>query len=286
VPIRVFVVRQAIFGNVDVTSGASPIDLPSTSPALAIIATEGITVSGTVHVSQGNLSSGTCTGVDGQSSYDEEPGQVMTAGGGGGGAATAGGNGGMMGPMGSPPGGTPSGMDSLEPLRGGCAGGGTYSVEDPTYGYPGGPGGGAIQLSSRTQIEIDGTINVNGVDGGGGGDQSTNFVLGGGGGGGVLLEAPTVAIGSVGALSAAGGNGFGCMPSGAYCGGGGNGATGSVAAGAGGDSDFDHSHPTMTSGAGGGGLGRIRINTPTASYASTATSVLNGHLTTGTLRTR
>jgi hypothetical protein len=50
---------------------------------------------------------------------------------------------------------------SLVPLRGGCPGGADTDGVNPTSPY-GGPGGGAVQLSSRTKIEIDGVIDVRG----------------------------------------------------------------------------------------------------------------------------
>ena len=96
-------------------------------------------------------------------------------------------------------------------LVGGGSGGTVMlmDIPEPVETYPGGAGGGAIQLVAGTQITLAGIINA----GGGGG---TNGELSGGGAGGtVILESPVVAIGATGGIAANGGGGAGCTVDGA-----------------------------------------------------------------------
>lgn len=100
---------------------------------------------------------------------------------GGGGGAGYGGSGGMGGDgdNGDEVGG--DGGDLLDPPEmphGGCAGGDAGSVVGGVMPAAGGPGGGAIHLSARGDIQISGVVDVGGSGGGGG-----EFEGGGGGGG-------------------------------------------------------------------------------------------------------
>jgi hypothetical protein len=229
-------------------------------------------------------------------------------GGGGGGGYSAGAVGGASSQF---PGGTAGKAqfdDTLVPLRGGCPGG-----EDGAgfYDAPGG-GGGAIQISSATKIEITGFGKIDASGGGGAGipQQNSTAAGGGGGGGAILLEAPTVTLdGADVVLSTKGGagggtgmnvdgtaiaigedGGTGAAPAqGGYQttpGGflhGGNGGTHVVAPTAG------SSPPSGTAGAGsggGGGGGQVRFNTSDGNvtirnganvYSKTATGMVARH---------
>jgi hypothetical protein len=130
-------------------------------------------------------------------------------GGGGGGGYSAGAVGGASGqPL---PGGTAGKAqfdNTLVPLHGGCPGG-----EDGAgfYATPGG-GGGAIQISSATRIEITGVGKIDASGGGGAGVPQTSGSAGGGGGGGgaIFLEAPVILLdGTDVVLSTKGGGGGG-----------------------------------------------------------------------------
>lgn len=96
----------------------------------------------------------------------------------------------------------------LIPLRGGCTGG-----EAGSGGYNGvGGGGGAIQISSATQITITEVGVIDASGGGGCAVPSTAGMAGGGAGsgGGILLEAPSVVLsGADVVLSTKGGGGGG-----------------------------------------------------------------------------
>lgn len=124
--------------------------------------------------------------------------------GGGGGGAGFGGDGGKGGIGGEA--GDNGGNGSVASLpswriRGGCRGGrgGRSTVE-------GGPGGGAIQLTARERISIDGTVNASG--GGGSGVQVAHAGGGGGGSGGFIgLDAPSVVLLAGAVLAANGGGG-------------------------------------------------------------------------------
>lgn len=187
------------------------------------------------------------------------------SGAGGSGFGSPGGSGGAARGVAGGRGGAATGNESLVPLRGGC----------------GGRAGGAIQLVSRSQINIAGTVAANGLPGAGAGRSGGG---GGASGGGILLEAPIVTV--LGTVVANGGAGGGCRDAEAThvdstsavgsigCmirengvvqavkGGGGNGAAGSSPATNGVDGVW--SGPTFYKtygGGGGGGVGRIRVNT-------------------------
>jgi hypothetical protein len=189
----------------------------------------------------------------GGSSCNGETVADITGGGGGGGFGSEGGPGGDGT---SDPGGAQGvlvGNATLVPLRGGCSGGGNPGVD-------GGVGGGALQITSRTMIELTaaGDIAANGLPGTSGSESGG---AGGGSGGGLLLEAPSVKVdGPISAIGAGGTcNNMGAdVPLGAMCDGTnhGSGGDGSSSGDAG-----EGTTGTMTGGGGGGGAGRIRINT-------------------------
>ena len=125
------------------------------------------------------------------------------AGGGGGGFSTPGGAGGETDERAGAAGGEAGFVAfPLEPLEGGCAGGGLS--ED----VRGGAGGGAVQVSVAGQLGVTGAILA--VGGGGpGGAEGTLGGSGGGSGGAVLLEAAVLVLEDGARLSAAGGGGGG-----------------------------------------------------------------------------
>jgi hypothetical protein len=165
-----------------------------------------------------------------------------------------------------------------EVLTGGSGGGrGSPNPCGLTTPIVGGAGGGALQLSARTSIELTGSIDVggggggrgkdcggvNGGSGGGGGSggmlylQSPVFLggailgaNGGGGGGGSSDGGATMGGPGTNATAAAGGLGGGGSGDG---GGGGGGASGTADGGAG----ADRSGINDNAGGGGGGTGRI-----------------------------
>jgi hypothetical protein len=185
---------------------------------------------------------------------------------GGGGFGGQGGNGGSV--LGVSGGGGKARGDTignaqLVPLRGGCRGG---EHDTGTFGIP----GGALQITSRTAIRVNGHVSA---PGGGG-----SVTAGGGSGGGVLLEAPEVSVaggvfvngggGGCGGFGsgqsgsndstdpAPGHSGSGCLPDAS----GGDG--GSLATPARSGTNVDAAaFPGQNAAAGGGGVGRIRINT-------------------------
>ncbi len=137
-------------------------------------------------------------------------------GGGGGGFQGAGGNGGDgnddgfdQGDLG--PGGEATTAAPVSPL-GGCPGGDGGDGEDD--GGNGGVGGGAVYLSSGTEVEIRGGVQAGGSGARGGQDNGMGFADAGGGGGGsggyIFLEAPIVSVsGAVAANGGGGGEGSG-----------------------------------------------------------------------------
>jgi hypothetical protein len=150
-------------------------------------------------------------------------------------------------------------LPTIIPLQGGSAGG----WADDLASYPG-AGGGGLQISAGSNIEVTnaGVINANGG----------GFYGGGGSGGAILLEAPSVTIHGI--VVANGGSGGSYLSSG-HPGGqngqlngtpavgyydGGNGGAGSTINGANGGV-FDAGSASTSVSAGGGGVGWIRINT-------------------------
>jgi hypothetical protein len=143
-------------------------------------------------------------------------------GGGGGGFGGAGGNGGTgsQGAAGGA-GGDADPNDIVDRLQGGsgggAGGGGGAGMANPGYGSGGGGGGGAIQIGSCKEINIEGSITVNGGEGGPG-DLGAG---GGGSGGAVVLHAPKISIS--GSVNAKGGTGGASAQAGEAGGGGGGG---------------------------------------------------------------
>jgi len=188
----------------------------------------------------------------------------------------------------------------------GCAGG-------TPEGLIGGYGGGALQITSRTQIKLSQNSSIR-ADGYAGYapmlpiDYSpyTEAIPGGGGGGGsLLLEALVVTLDNAASLTANGGGGTsgdlkmavsssttgqslgGICASIAdpeyACGNGGNG--GSIAGQAtNGGSHLDDLR-TIVTGGGGGSVGTIRINTATGSFTQ-ASAVMSPTPSTGIIKTR
>jgi hypothetical protein len=283
--IRVIVAGRVRLGNVLVAPGGF-VD----GPALAILASGDITIEARLTATDsdrptpGGVAFAACRGLPGQNGVNG--GQRFIGGDGGGGHATPGGRAGgvdlqVMGGAG----GAASGTEALVPLRGGCSG----SVS----------GGGAVQLSSRTHIEVGNVIDVNG----GVAQPDVDYVPGGGAGGGILLEAPTVTLGTQAKLLANGGSGASCSFAGMqsetlspamggtgsmYCPAGGNGAAVGVAATNGGTAPYTNSTSVtiFAGGGGGGGLGRVRINTRDSMYTKANTAIEAAALTTGSLATR
>lgn len=289
--IRVFIVRSLSAKNVNVTG----------KNAVSIVSNSDIRINGVFTVSAkaevpgpGSLNDGVCKGQDGVDNT-----LIQARGGnGGGGFGNSGGSGGpAIMPGGSQTGakgGDVAGNAWLEPLRGGCDGGGAQ------VNYGGG-GGGAIQLVSRTQIVVSGVVAANG----GGAISRFSYSTGGGGsGGGVLLEAPIVDVS--GRVVANGGGGAGCRsgsdgrldgdPATGFggcvvrmsgveikvVGTGGNGGSGN-SSGMNGTFAQGSAGKDAVGGSGGGGVGRIRVNTApggqrtSGAYSPTPTS---GALTT------
>jgi hypothetical protein len=154
---------------------------------------------------------GAFPGIRGATSHE------ASSGGGGGGFCGAGGRGGTGGNVAGGNGGSSAPPDySLEPLRGGSGGGFAPGERRGTIDLTasGGAGGGAIQISSRGTIRIDGSIFAGG--GGGRGGGATNSAAddlgaggGGGSGGGVLLEAISISFGPEAQVWTTGGSGGG-----------------------------------------------------------------------------
>jgi hypothetical protein len=142
-------------------------------------------------------------------------GDGMIAGGGGGGHATSGGNGGTASFLTGTPGtGGVAYGTTLADLLGGAHGGAMMGmIVGTTCNTPGGAGGGAIQISTASSIDVSfrGAINA----GGGGGGICTPILgayggAGGGSGGTIFLEGRAVRIHGV--IAANGGAGGGSSP--------------------------------------------------------------------------
>jgi hypothetical protein len=242
-------------------------------PRPMIIVSDGdIIIDGTVNASF--QAGDACPGLDGVM------GSQYGGGGAGGGGYTGGGNGGR-GDQGGTLGGVADPDTMLSPLTPGCPGG-AGGVSTGLSPAPGGVGGGAIELASRTAIHINGGAQVI-SDGGGGspGNRNSTHATGGGGGGTggkILLEAPLVLVDSqavVCAVGGGGGTGASFMTNvaargldGTGCTGGTGGTVSGVQSGGNGG---DFNPPTaggdtqggFAGGGGGGAGGRIRINATT-----------------------
>lgn len=203
-------------------------------------------------------------------------GQSLGAGSGGGGHSTVGGNGGTNMGAGAQ-GGRIYGAANVIPLLSGCSGGGTNT---------GGAGGGAIQISARDDVMINGFIAA--VGAGGASGTFLEVPGGGGSGGSILLEGRSVMLLNGSFLSTNGGGGAEGTPlsgSGGVDGADGNetssmpapGGAGTSSAGNGGNGGSGLAPPqagfassgSAGHGSGGGAAGRIRLN-------ATASCQMNG----------
>ncbi|MFH1437171.1 MAG: hypothetical protein ABIJ56_15800, partial [Pseudomonadota bacterium] len=195
-------------------------------------------------------------------------------------------------------GGTVYGSDQLIPLFGGSGGGRGTDNYEGAYGY-GGPGAGALQVTTPGDITVHpgGAI----IAGGFGGILSSPGGAGGGGGsgGGILLEAHVICVFAGGIVAANGGGGSsGALinydpppPPDEYWGnygtpgtasldpapGGESPVAGACAGGSGNSADLIDgaaaAHcPEVNGGGGGGGAGRIRFNAMTHAIAPGTTS--------------
>jgi hypothetical protein len=275
--------------------------------ALAIVSDGDIELAGHFSVSASGATGGpgafdepACTGQVGE--RVDSNGATSLAGGGGGGFGSSGARGGIaiaqddagedVRAEGGPGGGT-TGNAQLVPLRGGCSGSGEAN------GTLTAGGGGAVQLVSRTTIQVDGIVAASGAGG-----RSTGAGSAGGSGGGILLEAPEIVItGNVVANGGGGGASGICTndaaagedgrtdnqraAGGTACGGslsvgGGLGAAGSQ------NALFGSTNNSGTVGAfgghGGAGVGRIRINT--AAGGLTAPGLFSPAPSTGVIGSR
>ncbi|MEP6866513.1 MAG: hypothetical protein ABJE66_38205 [Deltaproteobacteria bacterium] len=185
------------------------------------------------------------------------------------------------------------GTDDLQPLIGGCSGGGFNNAEAGDNFPEGSAGGGAIQISSRGSITVHGTVDASGSNGAFVEDGQQTLCggmspLGGGSGGAILLEAPVVSLAATAILDAHGGDGAGCSPATQTCGLPGHGTHGVTAGTAGGDTSFVTAlgDQLYAPGTGAGGVGRVRINTRTGNYSGDSASKLDGIVTTSILKTR
>jgi hypothetical protein len=257
----------------------------SPGPALAVLARGSIEVTGLLKLAPtvGDFDIAGCTG--GNGIYNHSCVDIV-AGAGGGANATNGAKGGDVASYTGGTAGIASGTTSITPLRGGCSGGGTDGPEG-IYGG-GGAGGGAVQLVSRSRVQIDGIVEVRGGDGEieRYAQESGYFETGGGAGGAILIEAPIVVLEVNAQLLAAGGSGSGlCSSATSYCGLAGAGAHAGAAAQAGQGASCDGVH-FASAGAGGGGLGRVRINTTDGTYTKASSAIEDAAMSIGTITTR
>jgi hypothetical protein len=235
-----------------------------------------------------------CVGEPGESAMLN--GQLQYGGGGGGGHRTAGAAGGSVtGVAAGGPGGVRFDNLDLVPLRGGCAGSGVNGAN----------GGGAIQVVSRTRIELleGAIINANGGGGSerGGGGDTLDPAGGGGAGGGILLEAPVVV--AAGGLFANGGGGGGFCSQfpqpgqesreqalGSQCSSTNMGDGGSGASVLDGASEGESAQLSTTldavGGSGGGSVGYIRINNARGIFLPAPTALLSPTAEVGRTATR
>jgi hypothetical protein len=286
--IRVFAVASLTAQDVTVVRGAN-------RPALAFVSDGDVQINGTFSLSAlnsspgaGVVNSGGCQGGDQVVSGND--GNTAASGAGGGGFGTIGARGGnAVAQTASATGGDPGstvGTATLVPLRGGCDSGVVGASLRGT-------GGGAIQISSRTQITIGGILAANG-----------SSDAGGGSGGGILLEAPIVSVSGNVVANGGGGGGGGFAPidgedgqldaspaeggpgNGENLGEGGNGAAGNTGATQGQNINYLSGLGTDINfaGHGGGGVGRIRVNTYGAGF--TNNGVFSPNASTGDVAVR
>jgi len=278
--IRVFVVNSLRLNSATFYVTGDP--RATVSSAVAIVSKGEIRVEGELIL--GPRIGGAVQGcLAGHSTSIDISGNTLRGGGGGGGNATAGAKGGNAGLNAF--GGTMDGVSgaaTLVPLRGGCRG--AFSTNPGDYHN----GGGALQLSAGTRIDVDATIDVRGSVGevelpGTTGDAGATG--GGGAGGSILLEAPDVILkANVRLLASGGAGGEFCQHVSFPCGLGGAGATSTSLATPGGDAT-PSSSPAI-GGGGGGGLGRVRINSRDSTYTKSSSVLEDASVTAGTIRTR
>lgn len=310
VRIQIFPVRSlTVIGTLDVR-GSQADDVP----AVAFLVHGEVRIDGSIHLSgsepfetvtspPGSVISGPCVGTGGTFDVAGQP--AWGAGGGGGGGATQGGAGGSNWKWPGSSGGVAFPNPDLQPLRGGCRGGG-HPSQPPTHG------GGAIQITSRESIRLgpNSTIRANGGWGFIGETPSgevpgnEGMPKGGGAGGGILLEAPSVMFDSGVKLTADGGGGASgdgdagsssagglpslggtCTISPTICTNGGDGGSSA------GPSRTAASISTtglqqVYTGAGGGSVGHIRINTRDSAYTKANDAHESPVPSTGTIGTR
>lgn len=205
--IRVFAVRSLMI------SGTTTIVPDNGNPALAFVSDGDVVITGLLDVSANGSQGGPKAywggplGGEWECAGGYSVDAVVGAGGAGGaGGAQIGGDGGDGAPGQGAAGGTA--LVAVEPLRGGCEGGTATGVS--AYG-DGGGGGGALQITSRTRIELR-TSGVIDASGGGARQPAGSRRAGGGGGAGgnVVLEAPQVILDGPGVVvSTKGGGGAG-----------------------------------------------------------------------------
>lgn len=256
---------------------------------LIIASWDTMDIEGTIDASSSLTSLGAGANPASCSTHAPENGRDDSSGASGAGGGALQGPGGKGGTGSSGAGGLGGGAVPMPLLEGGCPGGvGGRGGPVPSVGVRG-AGAGAIQLTARTWIALDGTILAGGAGGGGGNAQSGG---GGGGSGGMIgLEAPMVTIGPTSVVAANGGSGGGGSDSGAR---GGDGVTGlpsaqRAAGGLGADSTSNNDGgdgsggPVLMGGDGvtgdpnagggaGGGAGYICIASPSV---STTTAVIS-----------
>lgn len=303
--IQVFPVRSlTVIGIVSLQQ-----DSPHTNgvPAVALVVYGDVKIDGTLRLEAsaggdappGAITSGDCVGAVG---HFDVAGVGYFAGSGGGGNATQGGAGGGQ-YFPASPGGAASPNPDLQPLRGGCSGG------TPT-GFTPGNGGGAIQITSRSSIQLraNSTIEANGSVGFAGVIEelpgSESIPGGGGSGGGILLEAPTIALDAGVALVANGGAGTSgdwhqgipasgrtpsiggsCTLAADICTSGGDGGSVYGPGGTAASIPFQ-GQQQLNTGGGGGSVGNIRINTWSGVYTK-ANDVFESPIpSTGSISTR
>ncbi len=289
--IRVVLANVLTIGNTTVTGG-----LP-----LAFVAKHDVNVVGHIDVAAQSTRPGPGASTQQLCAAGDAMGVPVSIvpGSGGGGFGSAGAKGGSSG---TAPGGSPvmsHGLPEIRPLRGGCRGGHVFSGIEPVQVWAeGGAGGGAVQIVSRTRIDVSGAASIIGA-GGGGGTGSGNGAAAGGSGGAILLEAPIVRVAGVGSGLYANGGAGACRnadgsdahnapgpASGAVCpnpyhGDGGDGAYAGVGATMGLDAISQATN--LFAGGGGGGSGRIRVNTSDGNYELGAGATVSPAASTGTV---
>lgn len=167
-----------------------------------------VDINGTIVAEAGADNATHCASARGANGTDSQDSGGGGGGGGGGAAADDGGDGGDgEGPQHGAKGAKGAKVSStLSPLRGGCPGGNGGRHEQAGTAPAGGRGGGALQISTNTNITVNGFLDAAGR--GGAGAPGAQVGAGGGGsGGGLLLEGPRIDLGFAARLCADGGSG-------------------------------------------------------------------------------